>query len=159
MATYPLILTFSEVVRVADGVARIQGDLPVLAFERDSRWVCAATSAGGLEESGATLAEAYAAFRVSIRFMVEDSAFDKDAPENIGSLRFLEHEIACVMNTRDPMIERLWIESLEELRGGRLRVGKDVSELPRLKAQDMRPVTVSALPDEDVSPDTLARAA
>lgn len=159
MATYPLILTFSEVVRVADGVVRVHGDTPVLAFQRDGQWVCAAASAGGLEETGGTLVEAYQAFRVAIHEAVEDSSFSGGPDSPLCTAKEFEEEIRCVFSTRDPMIERQWFESLEELRAGQMKIGRDVSNLPRLSADSMQPVAVTSLPAPEQSSDGLARAA
>ena len=141
MPSYPLIISFADVVQVGSASVRVFGDLAVLAQLDDGLWTLSAVSAGGTDGTGPTLEAAYADFRSDVRSAVEESVVAG------ASLRAFAREIQCVFTSVDPMIERLWIESLDSLRRGELRAGDGTERLARRHARELQPVRVEKLPD------------
>ena len=141
MPSYPLIISFADVVQVGSASVRVFGDLAVLAQLEDGLWTLSAVSAGGTDGTGPTLEAAYSDFRQDVRCAIEDSI------ESGAALPAFEYEIQCVFTTVDPMYERLWAEALDSLRSGKLRAAHGTERLQRRPARELQPVRVEKLPD------------
>ncbi len=149
MALYPLIITFADVVSVGSVMARVHGDTKVLGEFDGETWTLSAVAAGGIVAKGKTPKEAHLAFRRELRMAIEDSIV-----EGWPFSAFAE-EVRCVFSSVDPMVERLWQESLEALRSGELKAADGAEALKRKKESDSRGVTVSELPNQSASDENL----
>lgn len=149
MALYPLIITFADVVSVGPVQARVSGDTKVLGEFDGEKWTLSAVAAGGIVATGKDPVEAHQAFRRELRLAIEDSIVPG------WPFAAFAEEVRCVFSSVDPMIERLWQESLDALRSGKVEASGGVEALKRKKASDTRGVTVSKLPDQSESDESL----
>lgn len=134
---FPLIMTFSELMQIGDAIVRVSGDTSVLGeVSPDGSWRCATVSAGGVEEGGATLVEAYRAVRNQIRLVLEDCAYGVDAVDAF------ENEVANVFSSVNPETKAAWDEALRCVRAGQCSPTSGAEKLPVKRAAEIRPVSV-----------------
>jgi len=137
---FPLIMTFSEVIQLGDSTLRVDGDTKVLAEFRDGACFCSAVSAGGIEERGADLKEAYRAVRRTVRLVIEDCAHGTNAD-------VFREAVRAVFSSLDPDAASAWQSALDAVRQGSKSPDYGVQNLPVKSADEIRPVSVTELPD------------
>ena len=143
--TFPLILTFSELFQIGDAIVRVGGDTRILGEVSESgEWRCAAVSAGGVDEGGATLVDAHRAVRNEIRLVLEDCAHE------IGSVESFTEQVRRVFSSSNGEVEREWNEALKRVRAGQCTRDSGAEKLPVKKAAEIREVSVGLVSEPGV---------
>ena len=151
--TFPLILTFSELFQIGDSIVRVGGDTRILGEVSESgEWRCAAVSAGGVDEGGATLGDAHRAVRNEVRLVLEDCA------HGVSSVEAFAEQVRRVFSSTHGDLEREWNEALSRVRAGKCTRDSGTEKLPVKLATDMREVSVG-LVSEPAGVENLEKAA
>src|SRR5262245_45218383 len=109
MALYPVIFRFTQTVRCQEFTASIVGEGRALMEFEDGSWWCHGAEPGGLTANGETPQDAYARFRESLGWVIDDFASESLSFESFSK------RVTDFMTDRDASELERWNEAVEAL--------------------------------------------
>jgi hypothetical protein len=157
MTRYPLFFTYSYTIPGSNFLATIKvQNGRALMVKEDNDWWMYGVCPGSISEGGQNPQEAYMKFCESFKEILEDIAFDKK------NFHDFEAEVKSFALCNDPNEEKVWLETREEIRNGRLQPEGPFNALKRITDDPEVTVSVTRLDLEksfDVAADNQLAAA
>ena len=141
---YAVIFSFHDAVEGQGFLARVSArGRALMVFEDDDEaWWLYGVKPGAIAAPGATLREAYSAFRLAFTKVLFDFAADAESYEEFA------YRVGEFFEATDTQEELRWTDALERFRTGQLEPEESIASLPRWNAEQEYHVDVERLDAE-----------